>query len=270
MAAVFILDTKIGDGKLHNQEIKKTLTEMWRNQQTAFGVWCYLNNDLAMEMISSQGCDYTLIDLQHGVADISQAISMVRAAQFHGTNPLIRTPSCDIEMIGKALDGGAAGIVVPMVESAETAAQMVQACSYPPHGIRSFGPVRASILQKTMEPSVLGTVASIAMIETVKGLEAVEAIANTQGLSAIYIGSVDLSISLGIGPKMPSDDKRFVNAIAAIKQACDKAGIAVGLHCPNGKDAASYAQKGYKMITVATDIELLKNGVSQELSIARS
>lgn len=254
---------------MQNREIKKPLTQMWHNQETAFGVWCYLNNDLAMEMVSSQGCDYTLIDLQHGVADISQTISMVRAAQFHGTHPLIRTPFCDTEMIGKALDGGAAGIVVPMVENAETAAKMVQACCYPPHGIRSYGPVRASILRGTMDPAILGDVASIAMIETIKGLEKVDEIANTKGLSAIYIGSVDLSISLGIGPKMPSDDKRFVDAIATIKASCDKAGIAVGLHCPNGENAKFYAQAGYKMITVATDIELLKNGVKHELAAAR-
>lgn len=254
---------------MQNREIKKPLTDMWRNRETAFGAWCYLNNDLAMEMIASQGCDYALIDLQHGVADISQAISMVRAVQFHGTNPLIRTPFCDTEMIGKALDGGAEGIVVPMVESAETAAKLVQACCYPPHGIRSYGPVRASILRGTMDPVALGDVASIAMIETVKGLEKADEIANTKGLSAIYIGSVDLSISLGIGAKMPSNDTRFVEAIATIKASCDKAGIAVGLHCPDGVTAKFYAQAGYKMITVATDIELLKNGLKRELSAAR-
>lgn len=250
--------------------MKNALVEMWRRKEVAYGVWCYLNNDLAMEMSAAQGCDYVLVDLQHGVADIAQAIHMVRAAQFHGANPLVRVPHCDIEMIGKVLDGGAAGAVVPMVESAETAAQLVQACRYPPHGMRSYGPVRASLLRGTMDPEVLGDVAAVAMIETVKGLDAVEAIANTPGLSAIYIGSVDLSISLGIGPKMPSDDKRFVAAIATVKKACDAAGIAVGLHCPNGEVAGSFAKAGYRMVTVATDIELLKAGAKRELDAART
>lgn len=248
---------------------KNPLVEMWRRQEVAFGVWCYLNNDLAMEMAASQGCDYALVDLQHGVADMSQVIGMVRAAQFHGTNPLIRVPHCDIEMIGKSLDGGAAGVVVPMVESAEVAARLVQACRYPPHGVRSYGPVRASILRGTMDPDVLSDVAAVAMIETIKGLEAVDEIAHTEGLSAIYIGSVDLSISLGLGPQMPSDDKRFVDAITTVKKACDAAGIAVGLHCPNGAVAKIYADAGYRMVTVATDIELLKAGVKHELNMAR-
>lgn len=247
------------------------LVEMWRRKDVAYGVWCYLNNDLAMEMTAAQGCDYVLVDLQHGVADIAQAIAMVRAAQFHGTHPLVRVPHCDIEMIGKVLDGGAAGAVVPMVEDAETAAQLVRACRYPPQGgVRSYGPVRASILRGTMDPAVLGDVAAVAMIETVKGVEAVDAIASTPGLSAIYIGSVDLSISLGIGPKMPSDDKRFVDAVATIKAACDRAGIAVGLHCPDGAVAGAYAGAGYRMVTVATDIELLKAGARRELEAARA
>jgi 4-hydroxy-2-oxoheptanedioate aldolase len=250
--------------------VKNALVEMWRRKEVAYGVWCYLNNDLAMEMSAAQGCDYVLVDLQHGVADIAQAIHMVRAAQFHGANPLVRVPYCDVEMIGKVLDGGAAGAVVPMVESAETAAKLVQACRYPPHGVRSYGPVRASILRGTMDPDVLGDVAAVAMIETVKGLDAAEAIAHTPGLSAIYIGSVDLSISLGLGPKMPSDDKRFVDAVARVKKACDAAGIAVGLHCPNGEVAGAYAKAGYRMVTVATDIELLKAGAKRELDAARA
>lgn len=250
--------------------MKSSLVEMWRRREVAYGVWCYLNNDLAMEMSAAQGCDYVLVDLQHGVADIAQAIGMVRAAQFHGANPLVRVPQCDVEMIGKVLDGGAAGAVVPMVEDAGIAARLVEACRYPPHGIRSYGPVRSSILRGTMDPAVLGDVAAVAMIETVKGLEAVEAIANTPGLSAIYIGSVDLSISLGIGPKMPSGDKRFVDAVATVKKACDKAGIAVGLHCPNGEVAGTYARAGYRMVTVATDIELLKAGARHELDAARA
>ena len=250
--------------------MSKPVVVLWRRREVACGVWCYLNNDLAMEMSAAQGCDYVLVDLQHGVADISQAIHMVRASQFHGANPIVRVPHCDIEMIGKVLDGGAAGVMVPMVESAEVAAQLVSACRYPPHGIRSYGPVRASLLRGTMDPDVLGDVAAIAMIETVKGLEAAEEIASTPGLSAIYIGSVDLSISLGIGPKMPSEDKRFLDAVARIKKACDAAGIAVGLHCPNGEVAGAYARNGYRMVTVATDIELLKAGARREIEAARA
>lgn len=250
--------------------MSNALVEMWRRKEVACGVWCYLNNDLAMEMSAAQGSDYVLVDLQHGVADISQAIHMVRASQFHGTNPIVRVPHCDVEMIGKVLDGGAAGAMVPMVESADVAARLVQACRYPPHGIRSFGPVRASLLRGTMDPEVLSDVAAIAMIETVKGVEAVDEIARTPGLSAIYIGSVDLSISLGLGPKMPSEDKRFLDAVATIKKACDAAGIVVGLHCQNGTVAGAYAKAGYRMVTVATDIDLIKAGARREIEAARA
>jgi 4-hydroxy-2-oxoheptanedioate aldolase len=251
--------------------LSNNLVEMWRRGETACGIWCYLNNELAMEMSGSPGPDYVLVDLQHGVAGISEAIHMVRASQFHGTNPIVRVPHCEPELIGKMLDGGAAGIMVPMVESGETAAKMVEACRYPPQGgIRSFGPVRAALLQGTTSLDVLSDVAAIAMIETVKGVEAAEEIANTPGLSAIYIGPVDLSISLGLGPAMPSDNPLFLDAVAKVKKACDAAGIVIGMHCQNGEVAGAFARDGFRMLTVATDIDLVKVGAKRELEAARA
>lgn len=250
--------------------MRKSLKELWADNAVACGIWCYINNDLSMEMASAEGCDYVLIDLQHGVADMSHAISMVRAAQFHGANPIIRVPHCDAEQIGKALDGGAGAVMVPMVESGEVARDFIRATCYPPNGIRSIGPIRASLLRGTYDLDVLSDVSTIAMIETVKGLEAVDEIAQTPGLSAIYIGSVDLSISLGLGPKMIPDNEKFIRAIATIKAACDKAGIVTGIHCSNGTIASQYVRQGYRMVTVATDIDLVRYGAKRDLELARS
>jgi 4-hydroxy-2-oxoheptanedioate aldolase len=247
------------------------LLALWNDKRTASGVWCYIDSDLSMEMAAAEGCDYVLIDLQHGVIDMAQAITMTRASQFHGTNPIIRVPHCDPEAIGKALDGGAAGVMIPMVESADTARDLVRAAHYPPQGgIRSFGPIRSMLLHKSIELDVIGQPATIAMIETVKGVEQAVAIARTPGLSAIYIGSVDLSISLGLGPKVMHDDARFKDAIGSVKRACDDAGIVAGIHCSNGEIAAKYAAQGYRMVTAATDIDLIRFGAKREIDAARA
>ena len=247
------------------------LLDLWKAGRTACGVWCYVDSDLSMEMAAAEGCDYVLIDLQHGVIDMAKAIGMTRASQFHGASPIIRVPHCDAEAIGKAADGGAAAVMVPMVEDAETARQLVRAVNYPPKGgIRSFGPIRSGLLAGTVDLDALSDVATIAMIETAKGVAQAQAIAGTPGLSAIYIGSVDLSISLGIGPKVVHDDPRFVDAIAAVRQACDAAGIVAGIHCSNGEVAARYAGQGFPMVTATTDIDLIRFGAKREIDAARS
>ena len=106
------------------------------------GAWCSIGSSYVVEVLGSCGFDWICIDLQHGFAGVESLLPMVQAAAITQTPALVRVPRLDAGMIGRALDAGAAGVIVPMVNSAAEARAAVAACRYPPDGIRSWGPAR--------------------------------------------------------------------------------------------------------------------------------
>jgi 4-hydroxy-2-oxoheptanedioate aldolase len=170
----------------------------------------------------------------------------------------------------KALDAGAWGVIVPLVNNAEDAARAVSACRYPPQGMRSYGPVRAAGVIGSRDPEKLGgEVLCLVMVETREGLERVDEIAATPGLDGIYIGPSDLALSLGLPPTLDVREDKHAEAIEQIRGACHRNGIAAGIHSPDGKWARRHSEAGFEMVTVATDAALLKGAALRELAEAR-
>lgn len=245
------------------------LISSWQAGRTTYGVWATMPGSVQAEFIARQGVDYVCVDYQHGLIDHATGVPMMQAIEAGGSVPIARVNWNEPNRIMQVLDAGARGVVVPMVNTAEEAERAARAFRFPPHGDRSFGPVRAREVLATTDPDELANQACILMIETADGIKNVREIAATPGVHGIYIGPSDLALSLGLLPNHTPLDPEFVRVIADIQAACRDNGIAAGIQCANGEIAADYAAQGFDMITIASDGPLLTAAVRTNLAAAR-
>ncbi len=253
----------------------KRLRAKWEAGEPVFGLWAGIPSSFTAELAARAGYDYVCVDLQHGLSTEATLVSMFQAAQAGGAVPLARLAWNEPWLIMRALDLGAAGVILPLIDDADEARRAVEACRYPPHGRRSYGPIRAELVFGSASPDELGEDAlCIAMIETRDGLDNLDEIAATPGLDGLYIGPADLSIALGLPPRGvavdPGDDRQaLADAIEQVREACEASGLIPGIHCAAGQAAALYARNGFKLITVGGDSSWYKAAVRRELDIAR-
>jgi len=246
------------------------LRAKWEAGETAFGLWSGMASPFGCELLARAGADYVCVDLQHGLASFDGLTPLLQAIALGGAAPLVRVAENEAWQIGKALDQGALGVIVPLVETADEAARAVAACRYPPDGGRSFGPSRAGSAIGSLEPRDLGgEVVCLVMVETRRGVENLAEIAATPGLDGIYIGPADLAVSLGISPLARDLGVDHARAIEAIRDACTTNGIAAGIHCARGEDANAFAAGGFRIVTAATDFPLLAGAAARSLRTAR-
>jgi 4-hydroxy-2-oxoheptanedioate aldolase len=246
------------------------LKKSWAESRTAFGLWMTVPGPVGAEILAQTGVDYVCVDQQHGVIDYDSMVPMLQAIRAPETAPITRVLSNDPFLIMKALDAGAWGVIVPLINDAEDAARAVSACRYPPQGIRSYGPVRAAGVIGSRDPEELGgEVVCLVMVETREALERVDEIASTPGLDGIYIGPSDLALSLGLTPGLDIKEGEHAEAVNRIREACHRNGIAAGIHAPSGEWARKHAEAGFDMVTVATDATLLRAAALQEVTVAR-
>jgi 4-hydroxy-2-oxoheptanedioate aldolase len=253
----------------------KRLRAKWESGEPVYGLWAGIPTSLTAELAALAGYDYVCVDLQHGLSDEATMISMFQATQAAGAVPLARLAWNEPWLIMRALDVGAAGVIVPLIGSREEAVRAVDACRYPPHGSRSYGPIRAQIVMGSGDPEVVGGDAlCIAMIETREGLDRLDEIASTPGLDGVYIGPSDLAIALELSPRalteeIGEDRRALADAIDQIREACQANGIIAGIQCGAGQVAAKYAADGFQLLTVGVDTNFFKAEIARELSAAR-
>jgi len=246
------------------------LKEAREEGRTVFGLWAVMPGTIGAEILAASGADYVCVDQQHGVIDYDAMVPMFQTIRGGGAAPITRVLSGDPFLIMKALDAGSWAVIVPLVNSAEDAARAVSACRYPPHGIRSYGPVLAAGVIGSRDPEELGgEVLCLVMVETREALENVEAIAATPGLDGIYIGPSDLALSLGLTPTLEVKEEEHVEAVRRIRDTCHEHGIAAGIHAPSGEWARRHAEEGFDLITVASDAPLLRGAALREMTAAR-
>ena len=235
-----------------------------------FGVWAALPDSFAAELMCVPGVDYICIDQQHGLVDYNDMVGMLRAIEGRGTVvPVTRVPANQGWIIGKALDAGCQGVVVPMVSTRAEAEAAVAACRYSPQGSRSFGPVRASMVMDSRDTAVVGdSVLCFVMVETREGVANVDAIASTPGLDGIYVGPADLALGLGLPPNLDKEEPEHVAAVDRILKSCQRHGIVPGIQCGSGKSAAKFAERGFRFVTFTKDSSLLPAAVEKEVAAA--
>lgn len=244
------------------------LRESWKADRPVFGVWAALACPFAVELMALPGVGYICIDQQHGVIDYADAVNMMMAAQGRGIAPLTRVPANESWMISKALDAGAQGVIVPLVNNAEEARAAVAACRYPPRGVRSFGPIRAAVVTGRDQQALGEGVLCFVMVETREGLQNIEAIAATPGLDGVYVGPADLALGLGLPPDLDKTEPEHAAAVQTILEACQRHGIVAGIQCGSGRSGHEHAKKGFRLVTITKDSAILQAGVRNELRAA--
>jgi 4-hydroxy-2-oxoheptanedioate aldolase len=244
------------------------LRTLWKNDQPAINGWLAVPSSFSAEVMAHQGWDTLTIDMQHGVIDYAQMVTMLQAISTTATVPIVRVPWLEPGIVMKTLDAGAYGVICPMVNTREDAQRLVAYTHYAPQGARSFGPVRAALYGGTDYAAEANqTVVAFAMIETAQALDNLDAILSVEGLDAIYIGPSDLSLALGCKPVFDDVDPKVAQAIDHIVERARAHGVQAGVH--NGRPDVALARiaKGFRFVTVGSDARILAAG-SQELLAA--
>ena len=241
--------------------------------QPAVGIWATTTETVFAEVIGRAGFDFVIVDMQHGTIELSTLAPVLQAIQAGGGKGIVRVPSHEYRDIGKALDLGALAVVVPLVETADQAAAAVSACRFPPRGTRSWGAMRPNLLTGSEEPEALEQFGLFVMIETVAGLEQVDAIAAVEGLTGIFVGPADLAINLGMStdPSAWSPEQRagHVAATDLVRDACRRHGIVPGILVGNPERAVGYFRAGFQAVTSTLDYGLIEAGAAHDLGIVR-
>ena len=245
-----------------------TVKEKWDRGDVTFGAWLSIPSSFSAEVMAHQGFDWVCIDMQHGVIDYQVALTMLQAIGATETIPIVRVPWNEPGIIGKVLDAGALGVIIPMVNSVEEAKQAVAACRYFPQGSRSFGPTRASYYAGTdYFGGANEQIACIPMIETKQAVERLDEILAVPGIDAVYVGPADLSITLGLPPGM-ANGGAFEEARVLIAKKCAEHGVTAGIHA-NASLAEKHAAAGYRMITISGDAVAIPVQAQADLKLAR-
>lgn len=246
-------------------ESRETLLQRtWKNDDPVFGGWCIIPSALSSEVIAQQPFDWVGIDWQHGFIDYDVTASMIQSISVGGAFPMVRVTANEPWIVMKALDMGAAGVIVPLVNNRAEAERAVEASLYPPEGRRSFGPVRNAPSIGVDPEEANRRVACFVMIETREGFEDLDAICQTPGLTGVFIGPDDLRLSLG-APKGDPDPA----VIDRVLDACRANEIVAGIHTGTGEIARMRAEQGFQLIAIGSDADFLADSASQAMADAR-
>lgn len=228
-----------------------------------FGGWVTGPTALGPEEFARAGYDYVGFDAQHGYLDDADVARILRRTEHVPVGTVVRLPNADAAPIGRVCDAGADAVVIAMIESADQPAAAVAATRYPPRGVRSFGPLRASLGHDPAAHEA--RVGVFAMIETAAALAGIHEICAVDGLTGIYVGPADLAISLGAGVVGATRHPDVLDAIVRIHRAASDAGLITGIHAGDGKTGHAMAQLGFGMITLAAESQALRRGAAEHL-----
>jgi 2-keto-3-deoxy-L-rhamnonate aldolase RhmA len=228
-----------------------------------WGGWVTGPTLLGPEEFARAGYDYVGFDAQHGYLDDADIARMLRRIEHVPIATVVRLPNADAAPIGRVADAGADAVVIAMIESADQAAAAVAATRYPPAGIRSFGPLRASLGRDTA--ALESRVSVFAMIETAAALSGLSQICAVDGLTGLYVGPADLAISMGVDVVGATKHPAVLDAIGRINRAAADAGLIAGIHAGDGKTGRTMAQLGLRMITLASEARALRRGAAEHL-----
>ena len=229
------------------------------------GTFLNLGSSLTAEIAGQAGFDWILIDLEHGAGDRSELLLQLQALEAYPAAPLVRLGWNDPVLFKRVLDLGASGLMVPYVQSPEEARAAAAAMRYPPAGVRgvaamnracSFGPGFKEYFEKANS-----NLLTIVQIETAKTVECVDEIAAVEGVDVLFIGPLDLSVSLGVPQQM--DHPSLRGALAKVVVACRKAKKIPGLILSNENQIERAVADGFTFLCLSSDGALVASGMRQ-------
>jgi 4-hydroxy-2-oxoheptanedioate aldolase len=243
--------------------------QLLREGKPAFGTFMALGSTLGAEQLAHTGFDWLVIDQEHGAIDAPLMQGLLQAISTTDTVPLIRVPSVDGDWIGRALDAGAYGVIVPSVNTKEEAEAAVRATRYPPLGERGIGGSRTRLyggndyVQHANEEILL-----IAEIEHRDGVANAKEILSVTGIDAYFIGPGDLCASLGLPHTWDPDFPEYWSALERVRDAAKSAGKPGGIHT-SGAGVGKMLGLGYQFIALGFDISFMAQGAAAALDATR-
>ncbi len=250
-----------------------------RQGEPALGLWVQNQSVHSARMIAAQGLfDWLLVDMEHVPLDLllaSQMLSAIADVSAGTCTPIVRVPTGTIDQIKRALDAGAHGVLVPMINTAQDAADVVRFARYPPLGERggggllphySFGSTDHVEYIKHANDEVLVAI----QIETQQAVENVDAILDTPGIDLVFIGTFDLHLSLGLTPALWSDHPVFQGALYKVIAACKARGIPYGTLAASAEGTQMRIALGFTFVGIGTDMRVLLGALHAQVDPLRS
>lgn len=235
----------------------------------AIGGVCFSGSPLVAQWMALAGCDFVLIDNQHGVWDKDRCMAALHGAWLGNAVPMARAEQNDFYAIGSLLDQGALGIVVPMVNTRQDAEAAVFATCYPPLGGRSLGAMGAAFYGLSDPQLVNKEVFLAVQIETAQGVENAEEILSVDGIDGCWIGPADLARSLGVNLSTSHGRQLHEDNICRVLAACRTTEKIAGI-AELGPDPQRRIHEGFRFISVVYDLPLIQDQTKHVLDRLRA
>ncbi len=223
------------------------------------GLWACAGSPVTAEIVASSGCDWVLLDAEHSPNGLESVLAQLYAMSAYPVAPLVRPPFGDTVLIKQYLDLGAQNLLIPMVDSAEQAAEIVRAVNYPTTGVRGVGSALARSARWNRVEGYLGrareTISLTVQIESAAAVADVERIAATEGVDALFVGPSDLAASMGFLGQQSHPE--VVAAVLRSIEAGKAAGKPVGVNAFVAADADRYIEAGAAFVAVGADVSML-------------
>ncbi|QKJ31471.1 2,4-dihydroxyhept-2-ene-1,7-dioic acid aldolase [Mucilaginibacter mali] len=245
------------------------LKDKLRKRENTIGSWITIGHQAVVDILAEAGFDWLCIDLEHTAIDLNEAQVLIGFIQARNMAALVRVSKNEEVVIKRVLDSGADGIIIPMTCTADDAKKAVEYAKYPPIGKRGVGLNRAQRYGFNFEGYkdwVENGQVIIAQIEHIEGVNNLEAIVNTPGIDAVFIGPYDLSGSLGIPGQY--NDPQVIEALNRVEKICQTNQISMGYHViePNIDLVTEKMRSGYNLIAFSTDFLFMGRNAYNEMS----
>jgi len=249
-----------------------SLKSKLRNRQLTIGSWITLGHSSVAEIMAKAGFDWLTVDMEHSAITLHEAQQLIQVIELSGCVPLVRVGSNDANLIKRAMDAGAHGVIVPMINTKEDAEQAVGAVKYPPQGFRGVGLARAQSYGTNFEgyrkwnetESIV-----IVQIEHIKAVENLEAILSVEGVDAFIVGPYDISTSLGVPGQF--DHPEMTSVLSKVLDTARRLKAVAGYHVvpPDTRQALEKIKQGYRFLAYSTDFLFLGDSCRRGLRTIR-
>ena len=242
----------------------KCLREKLHAGGFSIGSWMQIPHPSIAEVMGQAGYDWVAVDMEHGSIGAHQLPDLFRALELGNTLPLARVARGHVKDCKQALDAGAGGIIVPMIQSAEQLLEVRDACRWPPAGLRGVGFSRANLFGKHFESyhKEAQVPLLVAMIEHISAVDSLKEILGVNGLDAILIGPYDLSASMSLTAQFDHPD--FCKVMELIRGFAEEMSIPAGVHVvePSQPQLQKCLKEGYRFIAYSIDAVFLTAQIS--------
>lgn len=244
-----------------------SLRRQWESGQPTYNAFLTIPSPWTAEMMAHAGWPTLTIDMQHGLMDFNITLAMLQAMAPTGAVPFVRLPWNEPSVIMKVLDAGVQGVICPMINTAEDVERFVEACRYPPRGIRSFGPIRARLYAETenYRPYADDHILTFAMIETANAVHNLSEIAAVPELDGLYIGPYDLSVSMGLETVADFENPGLLHVLESVLRVCEENDLTPGIFTSREKDAKRVAAMGFRLVSCGDDTGMFEGAARRRM-----